>query len=376
MTGRLGDTLKTFVDDEARAAAVDGSTAGTEELTRMISRRRTVRTVVAAAVAVVVIGAGAGTTLSLVGAGVALAPASSLTATDSASPAHSSPSRTASTSAAEPTGTPTAEPSPAETAAGAPASAPESADAPSQDPTSSIPASAGAPPFTAREQNWAFTSLVDGLRVRSTPSTGGAVLASLPAGTHFRMFDSTTQTYADGLWWYQVIDVTVVLPGADRGWVAAQGADGTPWIGLVPSGCASGGYQEGPGTAATLDDLKAGMVGTWTGCVSTRWADTYQVTLTFRADGTFSGRALTVPSTHQPLAALYWGSDQDLPSKTYVMHDLQDDGTGRGEIVIASYAGDSGRGDIKNLRLMGNSLTFELFQGSYGPVTYRLSRAG
>lgn len=376
MTGRLGDTLKTFVDEEARAASVPSEATRVEQLRRLIARRRTVRAAVAAAIAVVVVGGGAGAAVSLVGAGTALPPAASVTGTHDASSAHATPAETTSGPDEDPSSSPTAQPSPSDAPTETAGVPPTSAAGQNQAPTSSIPASAGPPPFTAREQNWAFVSLVDGLRVRETPGTSGTLLATLPAGTRFRMFDSSTQTYEDGLWWYQVINLSVVLPGTDRGWVAAKGADGTPWIDLVPSGCTAAAYQDGPASVTTFEGLKAGIVGTWTGCVSTRWADDYNVTLTFRADGSYSGHALTAPPTHEPLAALYWGSDQDLPSKTYVMHDLQDDGTGRGEITIAAYTGETTRADIKNLRLMGNSLTFEVFSGSRGPVTYRLTREG
>ncbi len=125
-------------------------------------------------------------------------------------------------------------------------------------------------------------------------------------------------------------------------------------------------------TVSTLDELETGIVGTWAGCVVTPWEPPYWVTLTFRADGTYSSVALA--GSEQP--ALYYGTDDDLSEKRYALNDLQDDGEGIGQIDIAFWPGNTNRGDLRNIRLMDDQLEFEFFhRGEYGPLTYQLHRA-
>lgn len=111
------------------------------------------------------------------------------------------------------------------------------------------------------------------------------------------------------------------------------------------------------------------MVGTWSGCVTTPWVAPYWVTISFRDDGTYSGRALA--GATEP--AFYYGSDEDSPEKVYELNDLQDDLEGIGQIDIYFWEGNVNRGELRNVSLMGNKLEFEFFhRGSYGPLTYQL----
>jgi hypothetical protein len=57
------------------------------------------------------------------------------------------------------------------------------------------------------------------------------------------------------------------------------------------------------------------------------------------------------------------------------MTDLQASKLGLGEIDIFSALGTSDRDELRNIRLMGDKLEFEMFHsGQYGPLTYQLNR--
>jgi hypothetical protein len=126
-------------------------------------------------------------------------------------------------------------------------------------------------------------------------------------------------------------------------------------------------------TASTLQDVSHGIVGTWEGCVTTPWVPAYWVTMTFRAEGTYSATSTEVLDD-QAMIALYYGSNDDSPLKRYVLNDFQDNRQAIGDIDLVF--GDSAiRDDLRHVTLMGNQLSFELFhRGTYGPVTFQLHR--
>lgn len=135
--------------------------------------------------------------------------------------------------------------------------------------------------------------------------------------------------------------------------------------------CVGYAFLAAPITFTSLADLKAGIIGKWAGCVSTPWVSPYWVTITFHDDGTYSSAALA--GSVQP--ALYYGSDEDSPEKRYELNDIQDDAGGIGQIDIFFWLGNTNRGDLRNIRLMGDQLQFEFFhRGEYGPLTYQLYR--
>lgn len=114
------------------------------------------------------------------------------------------------------------------------------------------------------------------------------------------------------------------------------------------------------------------MVGTWAGCLTTPWVPRYWVTITFRADGTYTGVA---EETAEGYPAFYYGTDDDAPEKVYELNDLQDDLEGIGQIDIFFFVGSVNRGELRNIRLTGNELEFEFFhRGEYGPLLYQLYR--
>jgi hypothetical protein len=142
-----------------------------------------------------------------------------------------------------------------------------------------------------------------------------------------------------------------------------------------PERCAGFTFPPGDVSVATLAELKAGIAGTWRGCVTTPWLPAYFVTITLRADGTYS--AVSGESLDwQTMNAMYYGTEEESPAKRYWLNDLQDDLEAIGEIDIVFSAGSVNRDELRNIRLMDNRLEFEMFhQGVYGPLTFQLYRA-
>ena len=140
-----------------------------------------------------------------------------------------------------------------------------------------------------------------------------------------------------------------------------------------PGECDTFEFAGGEITVGSVVELQDGIVGTWVGCVITPWVAPYWVTIEFREDGTYSATA--EDDAPDGLPAFYYGSDEDSPEKRYEINDLQDDLEGIGQIDIWFWEGNTNRGDLRNIRLMGNALEFEFFhRGDYGPLTYRLYR--
>src|SRR5688500_4178125 len=87
----------------------------------------------------------------------------------------------------------------------------------------------------------------------------------------------------------------------------------TPQPTQAPSAC--DGFTFSPAGAVSVDslaELEDGIVGTWAGCATTPWVPRYWVTITFRADGTYSGFA---EEGRGP--AFYYGTDEDMYEKLY-----------------------------------------------------------
>jgi hypothetical protein len=152
---------------------------------------------------------------------------------------------------------------------------------------------------------------------------------------------------------------------AKTGMLAADGA---------PERCAGWELPAEAISISTIDELTAGMVGSWHGCVDTPWVPTYWVDLDFRADGTYSSVANEVlDGSSEP--AMYYGTDDDDPAKRWRVDDLQASGLGVGVIDIV-FDGDSvNRDAISAIRLMGDRLEFEMMHGgAYGPLVFQLVR--
>jgi len=140
-----------------------------------------------------------------------------------------------------------------------------------------------------------------------------------------------------------------------------------------PEACEGFAFARAEITASSYEELTAGIVGTWRGCVSTPWTPMYEVTFTFNADGTYSAMTDEVLDGSR-MIALYYGSDEDSPLKTYAITDLQASRLGVGQIDLYFFQESVVRGSLRNVRLMGDRLEFEVFNREYGPVTFQVSR--
>lgn len=127
-----------------------------------------------------------------------------------------------------------------------------------------------------------------------------------------------------------------------------------------------------------LDDrlarLRQGVLGTWKGTVTTPWQPPYAVTITFEADGHYSAHCVQLDVSCR---AFYWGSDLDTPEKRYDIQDVRADGKGTAEILIWFDPGNVNHGQLRSIDLSadGNTLTFEAWKDSYGPLKFALTRA-
>jgi len=141
-----------------------------------------------------------------------------------------------------------------------------------------------------------------------------------------------------------------------------------------PKLCKDFSFSETSVTAESLDSLVTGIHGTWEGCVSTPWTLPYYVTMKFNEDGTYSAVTKEILDD-VPMNAMYYGTQDDSPEKTYTIMNFQASKLGLGEIHIVFSPGDIAIGKLENIRLMGDSLSFDFYHlGEYGPLTFRLHR--
>jgi hypothetical protein len=141
-----------------------------------------------------------------------------------------------------------------------------------------------------------------------------------------------------------------------------------------PERCKGFAFQESPISISTFDELNSGIIGTWDGCVTTPWLPAYFVSVTFRDDGTYSATSTEVLDG-QEMVAMYYGTDAESPSKVYAINDIQASNKGIGQIDVFFDVGTVVRDELRNIRLMGDKLEFEVFHfGRYGPLTFQLDR--
>jgi hypothetical protein len=141
-----------------------------------------------------------------------------------------------------------------------------------------------------------------------------------------------------------------------------------------PEACRDFEFVRGEISVSSWEALSAGVVGTWKGCVTTPWTPMYEVTVTLREDGTYSATSTEVLDGTD-MIAMYYGTDDDFATKLYTINDFQDSQLGVGQIDVVFGAEPGVRDDLRNVRLMGDQLEFELFHmAQYGPVTFQLYR--
>jgi hypothetical protein len=135
--------------------------------------------------------------------------------------------------------------------------------------------------------------------------------------------------------------------------------------------CGRTGVDPGPENA--FERLKYGFAAAWGGTATSKpgWSPpSWPIDATFEPNGHYSAHCRNSGSC----AAFYYGSDDESTGKTYVIDDIQDSGKGIGSLQVLSNGGGFGQIDLKHISLSDDltSLTFESWNGKYGPVTYDL----
>jgi hypothetical protein len=138
-----------------------------------------------------------------------------------------------------------------------------------------------------------------------------------------------------------------------------------------PEACKDFEFVRDDISVSSYEELTLGMVGTWEGCVATPWTPLFSVSLVLSQDGAFSAKTDEALDGNK-MVALYYPSDES--AKTFQINDFQASRLGIGQIDVGSDPTSPARLDLRNVRLMGDKLEFEVFNGEYGPVTFRVNR--
>jgi hypothetical protein len=134
-----------------------------------------------------------------------------------------------------------------------------------------------------------------------------------------------------------------------------------------------------------FEQIGNNIQGQWVGHVITKWVEPYNVDFNFNADGSYTAHALS-PTNHFGgiseywAPALYYGTDDDSPIKTFDIYDQTADGRGVADIVILFHVGTTNVDELKHISFSNeahNYLEFELWHhGQYGPVEVKLTKKG
>lgn len=217
------------------------------------------------------------------------------------------------------------------------------------------------------------------LGLRSAPEVSESSIIHtprLPKGTQMELRSGPVA--GSGYWWYRVrLRGTELDGGVVSGWIAAANKEGSePWIAPAEQSCRDMPFPDGKDAVTSLEELRSGMQMTWAGCVTTPWDEPYPVTVTFRADNTYSARRLSdgpwaMPNGH---SAFRNGVDTDSPLKIYTVDGMASGG-GFGQLAIVFDHGGPAPGSLRNIRLMDDQLAFDYYyKHTAGPIEFRLYR--
>jgi hypothetical protein len=129
-----------------------------------------------------------------------------------------------------------------------------------------------------------------------------------------------------------------------------------------------------PGTTEfeLLKWYQAAIVGNWAGEANTPWTPTYGVRFRFDSDGRYSAF-----SDDGSVPALYYGTDDDDPRKTFDLDDIKANGASAGSIVILFPSGNAVTDTIKTLTITPDGATLKMtvyHNVQFGPISYNLKR--
>ncbi len=134
-------------------------------------------------------------------------------------------------------------------------------------------------------------------------------------------------------------------------------------------------YSEcGCGTEALMR-VKTGIIGTWTGTVTTPFWPTYHATITFDS---YSHYAAKAAPDGNGVSALYYGDDGDSPDRRYDITDIQANGDAKGTIdVCFDVSGCNNLSSMEAIKLSADlsRLSFYImYRYESGPLQYDLTR--
>ena len=161
--------------------------------------------------------------------------------------------------------------------------------------------------------------------------------------------------------------------GAPRVDAAARDARG-------PDGEAGAADAADGASEAALARFQVGMVGAWTGTATapSTWNWTKAtVEFAFDGDGHYHARCIAHDGTDPECVALYYGTDDDSPEKTYAVSAVRPDGKATGDIRVYFFPGDTTDDALNAIDLdpTGQTLSFDLMHlRDYGPIHYALVR--
>ncbi len=135
--------------------------------------------------------------------------------------------------------------------------------------------------------------------------------------------------------------------------------------------------QPADDAATTYEWLRGAMVGTWRGVRTDPWEPPADVLIHLDAAGRYTAHC-TDQQASDP-CVWHYGTDQDLPGKTYELVTLTGNGKGSGRILIAFSATETRTGAFDSLVVdpTGMTMTFDFYPawlGALGPVHFTLTR--
>jgi len=187
-----------------------------------------------------------------------------------------------------------------------------------------------------------------------------------PWSKRLRPLSAQTVTLTDG--WHTFVASCPSVAGTLKASVRAIAMD------RQPEKCKGFEFVRDDISAASYEELTAGVVGTWAGCAGAPGL-MYAVVFTLRSDGTYSAKSGEVLDGNE-MTALGYGTDPDSPRKIYAINDFQASrlGVGQIDVVFDDGSGSVVRDELRSIRLMGDKLEFDLYHFSQFAVTFQLNR--
>ena len=130
--------------------------------------------------------------------------------------------------------------------------------------------------------------------------------------------------------------------------------------------------------SSSFDWIEQAFVGNWTGTRTDPWDPAARVLIHFDATKTYTAHCAVL----DPMCSVWhYGTDEDLPNKTYNLFDLHANGTGEAYIQIAFSASEAIEGTLDLIAINADTTTlaFDFYPTwaapTLGPVHFDLQRA-